>query len=87
MLICWLPPLIWTIVAGKTVVDDSFARIANILLELHGFINALVYGLSSRTREEIKALCQKNKIQPDSTQEPSSNSIELNLSTVPDDDL
>ena len=78
MLICWLPSLIWTIGAGITTVDDTFTGVARICRESQGFMNALVYGLSSRTREEIKALFEKNKAQPDPTPDPTNTSIELN---------
>ena len=61
MLFCWGPSMIQSFVTMITEPDQAYMVIPKICLGLHGFLNSLTYGLSKKTREDLKAQCSRGK--------------------------
>ena len=80
MIVCWLPYLIWNLVYMFIDLDSTLAVIPKFCLGLHGFLNSLAYGLSKKTREDLKSLCAKSQPEDNSQQtEPHTATQELSF--------
>ena len=82
MIVCWLPYLIWSLVYMFIDLDRDLAVIPKFCLGLHGFLNSLTYGLSKKTREDLKMLCAKSQPADNSQQTEPQATVTQELSYV-----
>lgn len=59
LIVCWGPNLAWSLISMITKPNSAYLVIPKTCLALHGLLNSLVYGLSPKTRQDIKNLCTR----------------------------
>ena len=57
MIICWGPNLVWSLLSMAKTLDPALLVFPKVCLAMHGFLNSLVYGLTQKTRQDLKVLC------------------------------